>query len=240
MYKCPNKNLPEWKELEKVVPEVAYTIWDMNNSHGIDKAPNGEPSILFNKLLEHFNNDREQAILQKAKIFSNKFQSNIDKHSLDENGEPYIQDVLTVSSVTYDNTDFKTFTEDEIRVLEEVSSLYTKIQKGLKDRLNAIKRYSNKNPKVWRDLQNLIQKLSTSETEQGIIQFLEHVRDSINDSKNFLSKPIEEINTKQIRQLSNDYVEFYKPLIDNIQYIVDTTDIIMMMQLIQQQKCPSL
>ena len=39
MYKCPNKNLPEWKELEKVVPEVAYTIWDMNNGHGIDKAP---------------------------------------------------------------------------------------------------------------------------------------------------------------------------------------------------------
>ena len=24
MYKCPNKNLPEWKELERVVPEVAW------------------------------------------------------------------------------------------------------------------------------------------------------------------------------------------------------------------------
>jgi hypothetical protein len=67
-----------------------------------------------------------------------------------------MQDVLTTSSVSYDNTDFKTFTEDEIRVLEEISNLYTKIQKGLKDRLNAIKRYSSKNPKVWRDLQNLI------------------------------------------------------------------------------------
>ena len=156
MYKCPNKNLPEWKELEKVVPEVAYTIWDMNNGHGIDKAPNGEPSLLFNKLLEHFNNDREQAILQKAKIFSNKFQNNINNYTLDENSEPYMQDVLTTSSVSYDNTDFKTFTEDEIRVLEEISNLYTKIQKGLKDRLNAIKRYSSKNPKVWRDLQNLM------------------------------------------------------------------------------------
>jgi hypothetical protein len=51
MYKCPNKNLPEWKELDKVVPEVAYTIWDMNNGHGIDKAPNGEPSILFDNLM---------------------------------------------------------------------------------------------------------------------------------------------------------------------------------------------
>jgi hypothetical protein len=38
-----------------------------------------------------------------------------------------MQDVLTTSSVSYDNTDFKTFTEDEIRVLEEISNLYTKI-----------------------------------------------------------------------------------------------------------------
>ena len=65
MYKCPNKNLPEWKELEKVVPEVAYTIWDMNNGHGIDKAPNGEPSILFDNLIQKLGN-REEAI--KAKL----------------------------------------------------------------------------------------------------------------------------------------------------------------------------
>lgn len=225
MYKCPNKNLPEWKELEKVVPEVTYTIWDMNNGHGIDKAPNGESSILFQNLLKQFNDDRTTAIKEKAKIFSNKFQENLDKYTLDENGEPYINDILKIDTVTYDSTDFPVLNEEDLRVLNEVSNLYTKIQKGLKDRLNAIKRYSNKNPKVWRDLQNLIQKLSTSETEQGIIQFLEHVRDSINDSKNFLSKPIEEINTKQIYQLSKDYVGFYKPLIDNIQYIVDTTDI---------------
>lgn len=225
MYKCPNKNLPEWKELEKVVPEVAYTIWDMNNGHGIDKAPNGEPSILFQNLLKEFEDDRDRAIRTKARIFSKSFQDSIANYTLDENGEPYIQDIIKDDTVTYDSADYVIPSDDELRTLKEISDVYTKIQKGLKDRLNAIKRYSSKNPKVWRDLQNLIQKLSNSETEQGIIQFLEHVRDSLKDSQNFLSKPIDEINAKQIRQLSNDYVGFYKPLIDNIQYIIDTTDI---------------
>lgn len=225
MYKCPNKNLPEWKELERVVPEVAYTIWDMNNGYGIDKAPNGEPSMLFQNLLKEFDNNRDAAIKEKAKMFSIKFRENIDNYTLDENGEPYLNDILKADTVTYDSSDFPVFSEEDIRVLNEISNLYTKIQKGLKDRLGAIKRYSSKNPKVWRELQNLIQKLSTSEVEQGMIQFLEHVRDSLKDSQNFLNKPIEDINAKQIRQLSNDYVGFYKPLIDNIQYVVDTTDI---------------
>ena len=75
MYKCPNKNLPEWKELERVVPEVAYTVWDLNNGHGIDKAPNGEPSILFQDLLKQYNNDRDAAIKAKAVIYSNSFRN---------------------------------------------------------------------------------------------------------------------------------------------------------------------
>lgn len=82
MYKCPNKNLPEWKELERVVPEVAYTVWDLNNGHGIDKAPNGEPSILFQDLLDHFDGDREAAIKTKVNVFSNEFKSWFDNRSV--------------------------------------------------------------------------------------------------------------------------------------------------------------
>jgi hypothetical protein len=52
MIKCPNKNLSEWKELEETVPNMAYVIWNENNGYGIDKAPNGEPSILFQDLLK--------------------------------------------------------------------------------------------------------------------------------------------------------------------------------------------
>nr|DAW07289.1 MAG TPA: hypothetical protein [Caudoviricetes sp.] len=52
--------------------------------------------------------------------------------------------------VTYNEVNFDLLNEDQIRVISEVSNTYNKIQKGLKDRLNAIKRYSNKSPKVWR------------------------------------------------------------------------------------------
>lgn len=467
MYKCPNKNLPEWKELERVVPEVAYTVWDLNNGHGIDKAPNGEPSILFQDLLDHFDGDREEAIKTKVKVFTNEFKNwfgdrlnpqnsdllyaysdlygkdtiygrlvtdlldnfisadsvqsivktldsgnykpitktltlvsdatssknKINTHELvhvaswlyafayekykgvledtyydhqeidklladnnikltesqiksfdtladikdraakyiqdnpsvveelnkkyptgnasyfitaepskyslhefisesftnpqlmevlknipydtkqpgktlftkfieaisklfnlsnnalgrvfdevnsilsqnvnkigvskvvDENGEPLLSELLSSSTVTYNPEDFTPIPQEDMRVINEVTKLYEKIQKGLKDRLNSIKRYTVKNPKVWNQLQTTIQQLANSETEEGIYQFLQHIDESINDSIKFLSKPTKNISAKQIRQLSNDYVGFYKPLMDDIIYLFDTTDI---------------
>lgn len=524
MYKCPNKNLPEWKELERVVPEVAYTVWDLNNGHGIDKAPNGEPSILFQDLLDHFDGDREEAIKTKVKVFTNEFKnwfnnrsvtflkqdngsidylfstnpelekvgtkdeykqylntifpnskvsevywhgtdsdfsegiqntkkgkgsgapetkkemyfnrqpwaslqyisginrkipdkdgynnwvklwwelkeilgngrmqnddwksivigpdirqeipnkkgvfnrneggengsflkerkarygyenksdkeffeevfgirygkdtfqdwvnnnanifrqiwntkqvkkgmypvllniqnpiveqnqntyyeeerklmtsakqnnndsiiSNSSKNEfnsdvivmlypqkdvhilgtyqdiqqfkewkktsnaskiVDENGEPLISELLSSSTVTYNPEDFTPIPQEDMRVINEVTKLYEKIQKGLKDRLNSIKRYTVKNPKVWNQLQTTIQQLANSETEEGIYQFLQHIDESINDSIKFLSKPTKNISAKQIRQLSNDYIGFYKPLMDDIIYLFDTTDI---------------
>lgn len=524
MYKCPNKNLPEWKELEKVVPEVAYTIWDMNNGHGIDKAPNGEPSILFQDLLDHFDGDREEAIKTKVKVFTNEFKNWFNNRSVtflkqdngsidylfstnpelekvgtkdeykqylntifpnskvsevywhgtdsdfsegiqntkkgkgsgapetkkemyfnrqpwaslqyisginrkipdkdgynnwvklwwelkeilgngrmqnddwksivigpdirqeipnkegvfnrneggengsflkerkalygyenktdkeffeevfgirygkdtfqdwvdnnakvfrqiwntkqvkkgmypvllnvqnpiieenqntyyeeqrglmtsakqnnndaiisnrsknefnsdvivmlypqkdvhilgtyqdiqqfkewkktsnaskivDENGEPLLSELLSSSTVTYNPEDFTPIPQEDMRVINEVTKLYEKIQKGLKDRLNSIKRYTVKNPKVWNQLQTVIQQLANSETEEGIYQFLQHIDESINDSIKFLSKPTKNISAKQIRQLSNDYIGFYKPLMDDIIYLFDTTDI---------------
>ena len=225
MYKCPNKNLPEWKELERVVPEVAYTVWDLNNGHGIDKAPNGEPSILFQDLLDHFDGNREAAIKAKVMIFSTSYKTWSNGKDLDANKEPIISDVISSPSVTYNPEDFTPIPQEDMRVINEVTKLYEKIQKGLKDRLNSIKRYTVKNPKVWNQLQTVIQQLANSETEEGIYQFLQHIDESINDSIKFLSKPTKNISAKQIRQLSNDYIGFYKPLMDDIIYLFDTTDI---------------
>lgn len=400
MYRCPNKNLPEWKELERVVPEVAYTVWDLNNGHGIDKAPNGEPSILFQDLLKQYNNDRDAAIKAKAVIYSNSFRNwynnqikstdvifghpaigktysfekgkfkdkfidwdvefnskrdkwieqhsntkkgtpeykiarneyliypekhpdyikfitdewnrvkeeakkqnkvlfasphtllklfpqdftkiinlstedfikrnisrggkehesrlwkqsiddtisnvrgipmyvlkegeyledylnnNLSIKTIDKNGEPLMSELLLLSTVTYNPEDFTPIPQEDMRVINEVTKLYEKIQKGLKDRLNSIKRYTVKNPKVWNQLQTVIQQLANSETEEGIYQFLQHIDESINDSIKFLSKPTKNISAKQIRQLSNDYIGFYKPLMDDIMYLFDTTDIL--------------
>jgi hypothetical protein len=36
---------------------AAYSIWDMNNGNSIDRAPNGEPSILFQTLMEKYDGD---------------------------------------------------------------------------------------------------------------------------------------------------------------------------------------
>lgn len=111
------------------------------------------------------------------------------------------------------------------RQSEQVNKTYNRIQQGLKDRLKSVKRYSTKNPKLWNQLQQLITQLANSEAEQGMLQFLQHISDSIGEAIKFLQRPIDEINAKQIRQLSQDYVGFYKPLLDDILYLIDTTDI---------------
>jgi len=54
---CPNlsdKNVAkEFNELVQAVGEdAAYQIWSLNNGNGIEMAPNGRPSRLFQQLLE--------------------------------------------------------------------------------------------------------------------------------------------------------------------------------------------
>ena len=78
---------------------AAYSIWDMNNGNSIDRAPNGEPSILFQTLMEKYDGDTMQAIQAKSKVYSNGFKkwfgdwiNNPEESSkvVDENGEPQI------------------------------------------------------------------------------------------------------------------------------------------------------
>lgn len=64
---CPNLSNPEVKkefdELVDVFGENrAYYLWDKNQGYSIDKAPNGEPSKLFQSHLEAFNGDRVKAL----------------------------------------------------------------------------------------------------------------------------------------------------------------------------------
>lgn len=83
---------------------AAYYVLSENNGFGLEFAPNGQPSELFSALLNRFNGDRNAAIKEKAKIFTESFrkyfgdwlndgfvtQSNL----LDANGEPVIDTVL--------------------------------------------------------------------------------------------------------------------------------------------------
>ena len=95
---CPNKNLQEWQELKAAIPDMAYVIWNLNKGEGIDRAPNGAPSILFQSLLDELG-DRTAAIHAKANVYRQSFfrwfgdwinHPESASKMVDENGEPLV------------------------------------------------------------------------------------------------------------------------------------------------------
>lgn len=82
---CPNMSNPdvarEFNEIKDAIEAVnpgkgeiaAYQIWSLNNGNGIDKAPNGAQSTLFQSLLDYYEGDRAKAIVAKAKTYSKPF-----------------------------------------------------------------------------------------------------------------------------------------------------------------------
>lgn len=102
MIACPLMSNPDvardFNQLKEVVGEkAAYDIWSKNNGNNIETAPNGEPSILYQDLLEINGGLAAGAILDRAKIFTksfiNKFGNwlNIKTPFQDKNGEPISQ-----------------------------------------------------------------------------------------------------------------------------------------------------
>lgn len=80
--------------------EAAYRTYHRNNGNMLDKAPNGNDSVLFNSLLEHFKGDRAAAIKAKANVYTDEFfnwfgdwtqedKENVSK-VVDTNGEPLV------------------------------------------------------------------------------------------------------------------------------------------------------
>jgi hypothetical protein len=53
--------------------EAAYRSYHRNNGNMLDKAPNGNNSVLFNSLLEYFGGDRASAIKAKANVYTDEF-----------------------------------------------------------------------------------------------------------------------------------------------------------------------
>ena len=79
---------------------AAYYVLSENNGYGLDKAPNGADSKLFSDLLNHYNGDRNKAILAKSRVYTDSFRNwfgdwlSDDKTDVskvvDENGEPLV------------------------------------------------------------------------------------------------------------------------------------------------------
>lgn len=80
--------------------EAAYTVYDKNGGNFLDMAPNGNSSILFQTLLDHFGGDRNKAIVAKSNVYSDEFfnwfgdwtaENNEDVSKVvDSNGEPLV------------------------------------------------------------------------------------------------------------------------------------------------------
>ena len=52
---------------------AAYAIYDMNGGYTLDKAKNGEPSLLYQALLEANDGDVHAAIRDKAEYYTKKY-----------------------------------------------------------------------------------------------------------------------------------------------------------------------
>ena len=91
---CPNFSNPEVKkefdELTSMFGEnMAYLLWDRNNGHNLDKAPNGQSSKLYKSLLDL--TDRRTAFTIKAKTLTSNFKEWFgNSQVVDENGEPLV------------------------------------------------------------------------------------------------------------------------------------------------------
>ena len=121
---CPNlsnkKIKAEFDELVSIFGEnMAYYLWDKSNGNGLELAPNGASSKLFQDLLKLNNGDRRKALIEKAKVYSDEFinwfgdwlsedKTNVSK-VVDENGEPLM--VYHGTKHDFDTFDYKFFGE---------------------------------------------------------------------------------------------------------------------------------
>lgn len=68
---CPNKTLPEYKEMQKVLgDEIATSVWYFNKGNSIDSTPTGSPSVLFEQLVSILG--RQEAIKAKSLLYSKR------------------------------------------------------------------------------------------------------------------------------------------------------------------------
>ena len=110
---------------------AAYYVLSENNGYGLDKAPNGEPSKLYNDLMKLYNNDHFMAIRAKSMVYSDSFKNwfgdwlsdNKDNVSkvVDENGEPLI---MIHNTATSGITEFKSGVSKAIYFADKIAQNY--------------------------------------------------------------------------------------------------------------------
>ena len=144
----------------------------------------------------------------------------IDRLTEDQYFEDYLDKYLGIS----EKIDEKS---GPFQNIDKLSKVYEKIITGLRGRLASLNRRSTlKDQNTLNELSNVIDLLATLEAKDGVIAFIDHVNDTINISKLFLSKKTSDINSKQLIQLKRDYLGFYTPMVKSLKDILDTTELL--------------
>ena len=92
--KCPNINDKEYKSLAAIVGSGrAHTIYDMNNGNPVSLTADGNPSLIYQQLVERHGIDK--AVEMRSKMFTDRYQtlsSNSTSEILDQNDNIIMSD----------------------------------------------------------------------------------------------------------------------------------------------------
>jgi hypothetical protein len=105
---CIRKDGNDYKEMLEVFgaenSAYVHNLWHLNNGNPLDFDQHGNPSVLFQELLEYTDGDRELAMKLKSTMFNTTFRDYFgdwlardftpDKHNVYENGEPQMDNIL--------------------------------------------------------------------------------------------------------------------------------------------------
>lgn len=129
MVSCPLLSNPdvarEFNELKEATKNerYAYALWSANNGYGLDKAPNGAQSKLFNDLLKYFDGDRIKAMRAKIHTYTKPFK---DKYGTAE-GEPSVESILEYLKQKSKRVESDANIEhklDEAKIVQDKESFY--------------------------------------------------------------------------------------------------------------------
>lgn len=252
---CPNLSDPavkaEFEELVSAIGEKqAYAVWDFNGGYTLGKAPNGEPSILFENLLKYYNGNRLNAIRAKAKIYSNSFIEAINKKqniATDKNGEVIFRNnyadlfdnmdsplqVQTMQHIDDAMEKFRQQRYDFDQILDDLRQLITN---AVEARIKAIQ--NRKIPNKTSLLVPLEQQLSALKNPnvdslQNIVYCLSDIRRTMTRPTNAIlqaQKNLREgkdsgISNLALIQLQQDYFGMYNTVLEEIAKNVFDSDL---------------
>ena len=122
------------------------------------------------------------------------------------------------------------------KALTKLTELYKHLIEGLESRIDTVNRYNTKNLEQISSMQKLLRQLSydklineltEAEQQMGVIRFVSYLTLDINNATKYINNALlnpNTVNSTQLNQLNTDYIGFYKPMLQEVKRLLDTTD----------------